>query len=104
MNINNEKKIKIEEYFQNIAKLRNHKILENNYLTCKSTIKIFCLIHKKTYITNYKNYKRSKFGCLCCSSLKNISRPDYVKQKISKAHKGKPKNYISWLKGKKFTP
>ena len=101
MNNKKDKKLKIEDYFQNIAKLRNHRILENNYIHCKSEMKIFCLIHKKISITNYNNYKRSKFGCSCCSSLKDKSRPDYVKQKISKAHKGKSKNYISWLKGKK---
>ena len=101
MNIKNKKqKLEIEKYFQNLAVLRNHTILENNYIHCKSEIKIFCLIHKKTYITNYKNYKRSKFGCLCCSSLKGKQRPDSVKQKIAETHRGKPKNYSSWLKGK----
>ena len=96
-----DKNKKIEKFFENLAKLRNHQIVENNYLNCTSKIKIVCLTHNKIYITTYKNYKRSKFGCLCCSSLKGKSRPDYVKQKISKALKDKPKKYSSWLKGKK---
>ena len=33
--------------------------------------------------------------------LKGRPRPPEVRAKISKAHKGKPKNYVSYLKGRK---
>lgn len=44
-----------------------------------------------------ENFKESQKS----HGLKGRARPPEVRVKISKAHKGKPKKYPSWLKGKK---
>lgn len=88
----------INYFIIKIATSRNHKILDGVYSHCKSELTVMCLIHNQVYKTTYHNYKRSKFGTRCCSSLKGKPRTDEVKQKISRAHKDKPKKYVSWLK------
>lgn len=99
-NMNNliNKSIHEQNFIIKIANSRNHKILDGVYNHCKSELTVMCLTHNQIYKTTYNNYKRSKFGIRCCSSLKGKPRTYEVKQKISVALKGKPKKYASWLK------
>nr|AOC61649.1 putative H-N-H homing endonuclease [Gloeotilopsis planctonica] len=90
-----------QDFISNLAKSRNHQIVSGNYKHCKSEFKFKCLLHNQTYTTTYNNYKRSKYGLSCCSSLKGQKRPKCVKQKIAKALKGQTKKSISWLKNLK---
>ena len=48
-------------------------------------------------MTSLKEQKESKKP----HGLKGRARPQEVRDKISKAHKGKPKKHVSWLKGLK---
>lgn len=86
---------------QNLAKQRQHKLLTETYNGIKSNLEVFCLRHKTHNKTTYKKYMYSKWGCLCCAKdIWTKPRSNETREKISKAHKNKPKNYESWLKGK----
>ena len=77
----------------NLVNLRGHKIINGNINTKQDIITLYCYKHQKIYKTTFSKYERDKFGITCCSY-------ESAKLKISKAHKGKPKKYTSWLKGK----
>lgn len=89
------------QYIQNLAKSRNHQVLTENYQGIRSALTIYCLKHNQTTQTTYYKYKYAKWGCSCCAKIVwHQPRPKNVGEKISKAHKNKPKNYDVWLKGR----
>lgn len=49
-----------------LARKRNHSILEGVYENINSIFLIKCLTHETTHKTTAHNYKRSKIGMPCC--------------------------------------
>ena len=79
-------KEKKEQEFDNLLNYRNHKKISGVYKTFSSTVEILCLSHNKITKTTYNNYKKSKFGCLCCARQKQS-------EVVSKANRLRKQNF-----------
>ncbi len=56
--------------FKLCAQTRNHVVKKGDYQNCHSSVTVFCTKHKCETVTTYTNYKKSKFGCICCAKEK----------------------------------
>jgi Protein of unknown function (DUF723) len=53
-----------------LAENRGHQLKNGAYTNCRSSFIIFCPLHNSETQTTFTNYKKSKFGCLCCARAK----------------------------------
>ena len=89
----------------NLIEKRGHFYIHGQYKNRQSILIIYCPIHVNEYSTTFYNYKRSIFGCLCCSKsnvsdkLKNREFSQETIDKMSKsafnrpARGGKPRRW-----------
>lgn len=77
--------IKQKEIEQLIEK-RGHQLIKGAYENCRSSLIIFCSIHKKETVTCFTNYKKSKYGCLCCARAKQ-SKSVQISNRLRKANR-----------------
>lgn len=62
---------KCQQKIVDLAKERNHTIVEGVFESKETIFTFFCNIHKETYKFSYKNYTRNKFGATCCRRAYN---------------------------------
>jgi hypothetical protein len=95
----------------NIIYQRNHLYINKQYKNRNSILIIYCPIHDNEYKTTFYNYKRSRFGCYCCSKaeasdkLKNRKFSQKTRLKMSKSALSRPSRggkYRRWRETFKY--